>query len=95
MANKRDLKSAVHNIPSVLFSECIINKEYVPGADKDKATELMAKILKINNDFTTRISHPEPGCNVKAFYKKLRNDFNNAINDVAKEVDELCKEQTE
>ena len=55
----------------------------------------MAKILKINNDFIPRISHPEPGCNVKSFYKKLRNDFNNAIDDVAKEVDELCKKQTE
>jgi|WetSurMetagenome_2_1015567.scaffolds.fasta_scaffold799015_1 hypothetical protein len=95
MANKRDLKSAVNNITSVLFTECIINKDYVPGADKNKATELMAKILKINNDFIPRISHPEPGCNVKSFYKKLRNDFNNAIDDVAKEVDELCKKQTE
>jgi len=32
-----------------------------PGTDKDKADELMSEVLKMQDEFVTRISHTEPG----------------------------------
>lgn len=54
---------------------------YVPGTDKQKADELMAEILKMQDEFISRISHTEPG-NVKGFYKKLRADFNAKVDEI-------------
>ena len=48
---------------------------------------LMAEILKMQDEFISRISHTEPG-NVKGFYKKLNEDLNKEIKVVA---DELAK----
>ena len=47
----------------------------------------MAEILKMQDEFISRISHTEPG-NVKGFYKKLNEDLNKEIKVVA---DELAK----
>ena len=41
-----------------------MNSLYVPGTDKKKADELMGEILKMQDEFISRISHTEPG-NVK------------------------------
>ena len=41
----------------------------------------MAEILKMQDEFISRISHTEPG-NVKGFYKKLRADFNEKVDEI-------------
>ena len=41
---------------------------FIPGTDKVKADELMAEVLKMQDEFVTRISHTEPG-NVKGFIR--------------------------
>ena len=48
----------------------------------------MTKILVMQNDFVTRISHPEPG-NIKGFYKKFRSDFNKQMNALIEEIGKL------
>lgn len=87
MANRRDLKKTVNYISGELFSECLVNSMYVPGTDKAKAEELMVKILKMQDEFISRISHTEPG-NVKGFYKKFRVDFNAQVNEI---IDAIAK----
>lgn len=87
MANRRDLKKTVNYISGELFSECLVNSMYVPGTDKAKAEELMVEILKMQDEFISRISHTEPG-NVKGFYKKFRADFNAKVNEI---IDAIAK----
>ena len=53
----------------------------MPGTDKQKADDLMAEILKMQDEFVSRISHTEPG-NVKGFYKKFLLDFNAKIDEI-------------
>ena len=77
----------VNYIAGELFSECLINSMFVPGTDKAKADELMAEILKMQDEFISRISHTEPG-NVKGFYKKFRVDFNAKVNEI---IDAIAK----
>ena len=69
------------------FSECLINSKFIPGTDKKKADELMVEIIKMQDEFISRISHTEPG-NVKGFYKKFRSDFNAKVNEI---IDAIAK----
>ena len=87
MAKRRELKKNVNYIAGELFSECLINSMFVPGTDKAKADELMAEILKMQDEFISRISHTEPG-NVKGCYKKFRVDFNAKVNEI---IDAIAK----
>ena len=87
MASRRELKKTVNYISGELFSECLINRMFVPGTDKAKADQLMAEILKMQDEFISRISHTEPG-NVKGFYKKFRSDFNAKVNEI---IDAIAK----
>ena len=87
MASRRELKKTVNYISGELFSECLINSMFVPGTDKAKADQLMAEILKMQDEFISRISHTEPG-NVKGFYKKFRSDFNAKVNE---SIDAIAK----
>lgn len=87
MASRRELKKNVNYISGELFSECLINSMFVPGTDKAKADALMEKILAMQTDFVSRISHTEPG-NVKGFYKKFRSDFNAKVNEI---IDAMTK----
>lgn len=87
MASRRELKKTVNYISGELFSECLINSMFVPGTDKAKADQLMAEILKMQDEFISRISHTDPG-NVKGFYKKFRSDFNAKVNEI---IDAIAK----
>ena len=68
---------------SGLFTEIVLI-----DADKDKADELMSEVLKMQDEFVTRISHTEPG-NVKVFYKKFRADFNAKVNEIIEAIGKL------
>lgn len=88
MASRRQLKRTVNYIAGELFTECLVYNMYVPGTDKTKADELMGKVLIMQDEFISRISHTEPG-NVKGFYKKFREDFNNQVNTIIEEISKL------
>lgn len=88
MASRRNLKKNVNYIAGELFAECLINSLYVPGTDRDKAEQLMADILYMQNEFTRRISHTEPG-NVKGFYKKFHADFNEKVSEIITKLGQL------
>lgn len=80
MANRRELKKNVNYIAGELFAECLINS--LSGkADQKKADEIMARVLVMQDEFVSRLSHTEPG-NVKGFYRKFRSDFNAKVNEI-------------
>ena len=90
MASRRQLKKNVNYIAGELFAECLVSSLLIPGTDKDKADQLMADILRMQDEFISRISHTEPG-NVKGFYKKFRSDFNAKINEIIDALEKLNK----
>ena len=51
MASRKELKKNINYIAGELFTECLVNSLYVPGTDKQKADELMAEILKMQDEF--------------------------------------------
>ncbi len=93
MANKRDLKKVINYVAGELLSECLFNKYYVPGVEAEKVEVLMGKIISIQDEFLCRV-----GANgdkapkaVKAYYRKLREDFDKAINEVLEEMNALVQ----
>ena len=88
MASRRDLKKNVNYIAGELFAECLVNSLLIPDTDKAKADALMAEVLKMQDEFVSRISHTEPG-NVKGFYKKFRSDFNTKVNEIIEAIGSL------
>ncbi len=90
MASRRELKKNVNYIAGELFAECVVCSLLIPGTDKQKADDVMAKILKMQDEFISRISHTEPG-NVKGFYKKFRSDFNSNVVEIIDEIEKLNK----
>ncbi len=88
MANKRMLKKEINYIAGELLAECLFNKYYVPGIDNDKIDELMGKIIGIQDDFLRRVNAngDKAPKKVKEYYKKLRADFDKAIDGVFEDL---------
>lgn len=85
MANKRTLKKTVNYITGELFTECVVLKNFVPGVDSNKINDMMARILCMQDEFISRINHPEPG-NIKGSYKKIHEDLNKQLNAFIEEI---------
>lgn len=87
MASRRKLKKNVNYIAGELFTECLVNLNFIPGADRTKTNEVMEKILIMEDEFVRRISHTDAQ-NAKGYYRKFRNDFTNQVNEL---IDEIAK----
>ena len=74
MASRRELKKNVNYIAGELFTECLINSMFIPGTDKAKADELMAEVLRMQDEFVSRMGDTEPGI-VKGVYMNVRGDL--------------------
>lgn len=88
MASRRKLKKNVNYIAGELFAECLITAEFIPGTDKEKSDEILVEILKMQEEFVSRISHTEPG-NTKGFYKKFYKDFDDNVNEIVEAIEKL------
>ena len=87
MASRRHLKRDISYVIGDIFTECLVYKELVPGTDKNAAEKLIVDLLRIDNEFITRISHTEPG-KAKEYYRALVKDFQKEISAV---IDKLTK----
>lgn len=88
MANRKDLKKNINYICGELFTECVVVSNFSPNTDVNKAADIMAEILSIQNEFITRISHTERG-KEKVFYKKLYADFNMKVQEIIDKLQSL------
>ena len=84
MANKRLLKRTINLVCEELFTECIAASLY--GNNRDAAEALIYSTVKLQRDFISRISHPEPGMPAKAYFKNLREDFIAQVSDIIDQI---------
>ena len=90
MASRRQLKKDINYIVGDLFSETLVLSMLKPAVSQEKVDSLLREILELQSEFVRRISHTEPG-NVKAYYKKLRTNFDEAVNNIFLKLKELDK----
>lgn len=88
MANKRILKKDINYVTGELLAECISCMHFnkVQQADVDN---VMLGILNMQDDMICRISHVEPGMKAKLYFKKLRSDMSQQVEDIIGQINDL------
>lgn len=81
MTNKRTLKKAINLICEELFAEGVAIALYGPRPQKD-VEALLFSIVKMQQNYISRVSHPEPGMSSKAYYKDLRENFSAQVSEI-------------
>ena len=89
MANKRSLKHGINLICEELFIECVAASLYGNEKHADNAEALLQSIIKLQTDFTCRVSHPEPGMPAKQYYKNLREKFTAQVSEMVDQINNL------
>lgn len=90
MASRKSLKKTVNYITEVAAGLCLVESANANAEKREAYSQLFLQIINLRNDIISRISHTEPG-NVKGFYKKLKEDFNNGTEAIFKKLEELGK----
>ncbi len=88
MANKRTLKKTINLICEELFAECVAVSLYSDHRDNGHA--MLVGVIKMQNDFLSRMSHPEPGMQQKAYYQKLKEDFTEQAQETIDQIQHLA-----
>jgi len=89
MANKRTLKRCIKLISEELFTEAVAAALYGNEPNKDNTEALLFSIIRIQNDYISRVSHPEPGITARMYYKNLREKFNAEVGDIDDQINNL------
>ena len=90
MASRKNLKKSIKYICNVLEGVCLIDAAQAPAEKRSEYGDLYVKINDFQNEPICKINHTEPG-SVKLFYKKLKEDCNKGIEEIASKLDELGK----
>ncbi|MBR0165859.1 MAG: hypothetical protein IJQ13_03150 [Prevotella sp.] len=86
MSNKRSLKKGIQLICEELFAECVAVSLYGHETNKENAEALLFTIVKMQDNFIKRISHPEPGLSAKVYYKDLREKFSAQVGEILDQI---------
>ena len=89
MANKRTLKQTVNQICEMLFAECVAASLYDAAKHPGHAEDILFCIVKLQRDYTARISHPEPGMPPKQYYATLKEKFREEAHELLDQITNL------
>lgn len=87
MAKKRSLKHSITLFCDELFTECLAASLY--GQNRNSAEALIFTVLKMEDNFRRRVSHPEPGMPAKQYYKDLREKFAAQAGEIIDQINNL------
>ena len=89
MGSRRKFKKYINTTMEWLYADCVFYKVFVVDADTEAADKLIASISEKHIELLKRVSvseGKEVKGRVKAYYKKLRTDFTEQTNAIAKEI---------
>ena len=69
-----------------LFAESVAVSLYGPENDRENAEAVLSSIVKMEDHYIKRISHPEPGIPAKKYYKDLREKFSSQVNEILDQI---------
>jgi len=94
MASVKQLKKNVSNLTGELFMECVFCKSHNSSIDSSKIDEIIVNLFEKHDEFLKRTKHVGGKNNpilVKQYYKKLKADFNNHLENTCLEIQNLHK----
>lgn len=86
MASKRTLKREIKQTCMDIFAECVAASLYGSLTEKASAEALMHTLIRIEEDFISRMSHQEPGLPAKAYFNDLISKFNEQISEIIDQI---------
>lgn len=86
MSNKRKLKKRINLICEALFADCVAISLYGPEANRENMEAHLFSIVKMQDHYIRRVSHPEPGLKAKDYFKDLREKFNAQVNNMLDQI---------
>ena len=86
MMNKRSLKKAINAVSDQLFANAVAVSLYGNDRNAENDEVLINSILKLREDFVSRISHPEPGMKKQDYYRDLREKFISQAQELADQI---------
>lgn len=92
MASRRKLKKTINYVSSELISELYLRVLLSGKTDESKIEALSIEITDLNDQFILRAGRPDGKNNnaiVKAYFRKLFSDWQNAVDAIIKKMDEL------
>ncbi len=89
MSNKRELKRAITQQSSCLFAECVAMSLYGGKEHREDMDVLLNSIIRINNEYVSRVSHPEPGMKAKLYYRSLVNSFQKDVDEIIDHINNV------
>ena len=89
MTNKRTLKKTIKMISEGLFAECAAVSLHAQASTLDNIQAVLFSIVRLQEDFTARISHPEPGMPAKDYFEDLREKFSAQASDLQDQIDNM------
>jgi hypothetical protein len=89
MANKRTLKRGIKLICGELFAECVAVSLYGPDSNEENYEALLFSIIKLQDNYISRVGHPEPGMPAATYFKDLKEKFNAEVEDLVNQINNL------
>ena len=86
MMNKRSLKKAINAVSDQLFANAVAVSLYGSNRNQQNDDVLINSIIKLREDFVSRISHPEPGMKKQDYYRDLREKFISQAQELADQI---------
>lgn len=86
---RKELKKHINFLCGELLAECIAARHYSSKANAQDVENVMLGILKMQNDWTCRLSHVDPG-STKLFFKKLRQEMQRCTEEVIDQLQSLA-----
>lgn len=86
MSNKRTLKQTINLVCGELFVEAVAASLYGNETHADNSDALLFSILKMQNHFISRVSHPEPGMKAKKYFRDLREKFAAQVSEIVDQI---------
>jgi hypothetical protein len=89
MANKRSLKRAIKLVCGELFAECVAVSLYGLKNNEENFEALLYSIIKIQDNYISRVGHPEPGMPAAKYFRDLKDKFNAEVDDIINQINNL------
>jgi hypothetical protein len=89
MANKRSLKKQINLICEELFVDFVAASLYGNAPNESEAEAILFSIAKLQNNYISRVSHPEPGMPAKQYYRDLREQFSKQVSEILDQINNL------
>ena len=84
--NKRTLKKRIGAVCAELFVNAVAFSLYGPTPDLENAKSLTFSIVKLQDTYICRVSHPEPGMKAKDYFNNLWEEFTSQVSEIQDQI---------